>query len=49
MIYYYVQRGHNWNDIASAPQKVKDFLTASMIIAQEEEAKKYKAMFGKKK
>ncbi len=44
MIHHYVQRGHDWDKIASASYNTKIFLMASMELAAEEISK----MFGGK-
>lgn len=49
LIHYYVQRGFDWDRIAGASSAEKQFLQASMILAYEEEAAKYKALFGGEK
>ena len=49
MIHYYVQRGFDWDKIASASFNTKMFLLASMQLAAEEEVEKYNRMIGKGK
>lgn len=44
MIHHYVQRGHDWDRIASASYNTKIFLMASMELAIEE----FNTMFGSK-
>lgn len=47
LIHYYVQRGFDWDKIAGASFREKEFLQASMKLAYEEEAEKYEAIFGR--
>ena len=46
LVHYYVQKGFDWDKIASASATEKVFLRASMEKAFEEEEDKYKALFG---
>lgn len=32
---YYVERGHDWDRLAAAPQSVKDFLKAWIMLKNE--------------
>ena len=47
LIHYYVQRGFDWDKLAALSLSEKMFLKASMELAMEQEAEKYKALFGK--
>lgn len=49
MIHYYVQKGFDWDRIASASFNTKMFLMASMELYAEEENTKYTRMFDKGK
>lgn len=46
LIHFYLQKGFDWDKIASASATEKVFLRASMEKAFEEEEDKYKALFG---
>ena len=46
LIHYYVQRGFDWNVMASLPASEKIFLRASMEVAIETEAEKYRTLLG---
>lgn len=46
LIHYYIQKGFDWNKLAGLSLSEKIFLQASMELAIEEEAKKYKALLG---
>lgn len=48
LIHYYVQKGFDWDKLASLSSYEKAFLQASMEVEIETEAKKYKALFGGK-
>ena len=44
LIHYYVQRGFDWDRLATLSSSEKIFLKASMELAIEEETEKYKAI-----
>lgn len=46
LIHYYVQKGFDWDKLAGLSLSEKIFLKASMMLAMEQEAEKYKAMLG---
>jgi len=48
LIHFYVQKGFDWDRLASLSLSDKTFLRASMELAIEQEAEKYKAIFGKR-
>jgi hypothetical protein len=46
LIHYYVQRGFDWDRLASLSLSEKIFLQASMELEIEQEAEKYNALLG---
>lgn len=46
LLHYYVQKGFDWDKIITASVREKMFLQASMVLAIENEAEKYNALFG---
>ena len=46
LIHYYVQRGFDWDRLAALSSSEKMFLMASMELAMEEEAEKFKVILG---
>ena len=48
LIHYYVQKGFDWDRLASLSVSEKLFLRASMECEIEQETEKYKALFGVK-
>ncbi len=46
IIHYYLQKGFDWDKLADLSLSEKIFLKASMELAIEEEAEKYKALMG---
>lgn len=49
LIHYYLQKGFDPDRIASLSASEKAFFRASMELALEDEVRKYKALFGRKK
>lgn len=41
MIHYYIQRGHSLDELINLSSSEKAFFCASMILAREEEMKKW--------
>ena len=49
LVHYYLQRGFDPDRIAGLSASEKAFVRASMELVIEEEVKRYKALFGKKR
>ena len=49
LVHYYLQRGFDPDRIAGLSASEKVFFRASMELAIEEDVKRYKALFGRKK
>ncbi len=49
LVHYYLQRGFDPDRIAGLSASEKAFFRASMELVIEEEVKRYKALFGKKR
>lgn len=49
LVHYYLQRGFDPDRIAGLSASEKVFFRASMELAIEDEVKRYKALFGRKK
>lgn len=49
LVHYYLQRGFDPDMIAGLSASEKAFFRASMELAIEDEVKRYKALFGKKR